>query len=162
MTTTLKKLLTDHLPFSGVPYGNAVSRLYSLSTDASGIVVNGDATVALADAGVVRIGVIDGGTRLEDCLAIVSDAFRASSTAKIGFAYVDGVDDSNVPQDDDYFFAALALDAAGRTRANNTAVRPVVLPKDAYLIVTNGGGNAQNVVGVLDVVVSGAMIGVNS
>jgi hypothetical protein len=100
-----------------------------------------------------------GGMRLDDCLAIVSDAFTARQTLKIGFEYVDGVDDTDVPQDDDYFFAALALDAAGRTRANNTGRAPVVLPKDAYLIGTSAGADTP-AAGRLDVLVYGEFIGI--
>ena len=82
-------------------------------------------------------------------LAIVSDAFTAATTAKIGFAYVDGVDSTSVPQDDDYFFlAGLATNALVRTRSTNTGVAPITLPKDAYVILTNAGA-AHASVGVL-------------
>ena len=118
-------------------------REFTFETNSSGVYVDSDTTTAVGNGDKVRVGVLSAGMRLHDALAIVSDAFRASSTAKIGFEYVDGVDSTDVPQDDDYFFAALALDAAGRTRAANTGVRPVTLPKDAYLIVTNGGGNSD-------------------
>jgi hypothetical protein len=37
----------------------------------------------------------------------------------VGFEYVDGVDDTTVPQDDDYFFAALAINASA-ARARTT------------------------------------------
>lgn len=157
-TITKKKVLT--LPgFGGVPYGNNTVREFTFETNSSGVYVDSDTATAVGNGDKVRVGVLSAGMRLHDALAIVSDAFRASSTAKIGFEYVDGVDSSDVPQDDDYFFAALALDAAGRTRAANTGVRPVTLPKDAYLIVTNGGGNAQNVAGQLDLLVFGEMVG---
>jgi hypothetical protein len=159
-TVTVKKLLSDRLPFSGTPYGNAVHVLASLVTSAAGVMTNSDQTTALVQTNKVRFGVLDRGMRIEDGLAIVSDAFTAAMTGKIGFEYVDGVDDADVPQDDDYFFAALALDAAGRTKANNTGVRPVTLPKDAYLILTVGGADAA-AVGKLDMLVTGSMVGAN-
>lgn len=155
-TITKKKVLTE-LSAAGIsPFGNAVVLPFTFETNSSGVYANSDTATAVGNGDVVRIGVIPAGTRLIDGLAIISDAFRASSTFKIGFAYVDGSDSTDVPQDDDYFFAALAADAAGRTRATNTAVRPVVLPKDAYVIVTNGGAAAQNVAGQLDFYIQGA------
>lgn len=157
-TVTTKKLLTNRLPFSNVPYGNAVKALASLATNASGIATATDQSTALVQTDVVRLAVLDGGMRLDDCLAIVSDAFSANQTIKLGFEYVDGTDSTDVPQDDDYFFAALSIAAAGRTRANNTGVRPVVLPKDAYLIATIGGADTA-AAGQLDVVVEGTVVG---
>lgn len=157
-TISIKKLLADFLPFSGAPYGNSMNVKGSLVTSAAGVLVNGDSSAAIAAGDKVRIGILPAGMELHSALALISDAFRATSTFKIGFEYVDGVDSASVPQDDDYFYAALAADAAARTSATNTGVRPVVLPKDAYLIVTNQVV-AQNVVGVLDVIVTGAMVG---
>ena len=91
-------------------------------------------------------GLLPAGFRLDDALTIVSDAFAASTTAAIGFQYAD------------YFFAALDTATAGRTRANNAAVRPVTLPKDAYLILTRGGA-ADSAAGILDVIVEGVLMG---
>jgi hypothetical protein len=88
---------------------------------------------------------------LKDALAITSDAFTSSVTHDIGFEYVDGVDSSDVPQDADYFFNDLANTAA-RTRANNTGVRPVVLPKDAYVIATVAGADHASA-GCLDLLI---------
>jgi hypothetical protein len=102
--------------------------------------------------------VLPAGAILIGSLALLNDTFRASTTFKIGFEYVDGVDSSSVPQDDDYFYAALAADAASRTAATNTAVRPVKLPKDAYLILTNGVA-AQNTAGILDLFVQAILSG---
>lgn len=123
--------------FGGVPYGNSVVRHFSLETKASGALVDGDVTAAIGATDKVRLGVLPAGMRLDDALAIVSDAFTATITGDLGFEYVDGVDSTDVPQDADYFLADLNAAAVGRTRANNTAVKPVVLPKDAYLIWTN-------------------------
>jgi hypothetical protein len=151
MATVTKKGVKNEQKFGGAPYGNATKLAYSFETNSSGVYVNSDKTTAVASADVVIIGVIPGGTTLYDALFAISDAFTASATADIGFQYVDGVDDTDVPQDADYFDAALALDATGRTRAANLAVRPVTLPKDAYLILTIGGANLA-AAGIIDIV----------
>jgi hypothetical protein len=156
-TITKKRVLTEQ-QFGGVPYGNRTSLPFSFETSAAGKYVNSDtpgSAVGIGDK--VRIGVLPAGMRIEDALAVLSNAFTATSTFKIGFEYVDGVDSTEVPQDDDYFFAALAT-TVGRTRANNTAVRPVTLPKDAYLILTNQVA-AQAEAGQLDLVVEGVLNG---
>lgn len=158
MATVTKKYLSQEQQFGGAPYGNGTTLQFNLTTTAAGAVSNGDSTSAVGIGDVVRIGVLPAGAKLIDSLAIVSDAFTADATCKIGFAYVDGVDSTAVPQDDDYFYAALAYNAVGRTRAANTGVAPVTLPKDAYLIVTNAGA-ALNAVGVLNVVVEAVLTG---
>lgn len=157
MATVTKKGVRNERQYAA-PQGNAFKKVFSFETNASGVYVNSDKTTAVADGDVVRIGFLQAGMELHDALAIVSDAFAASTTAKIGFAYVDGVDSTAVPQDDDYFFAALATSSVGRTRAANTAVRPVVLPKEAYLILTRGGA-ADSAAGVLDIVIEGILTG---
>lgn len=143
----------------GTPYGDHVTYEYSMATNASGVPQDSDATAALGTSDTIKLGIIPAGTKLLDALAIVSDLFTAAATCKLGFAYVDGVDVAAVPQDADYFFAALALSAASRTRANNTAVRPVTLPKDAYLVLDLDGA-ALDAAGQLDVIVFGKMVGV--
>jgi hypothetical protein len=152
MATVTKKRAKSQPTFGGTPYGNLSKLQYSLITNASGVWLDSDKASAVASGDKLRLGVIPAGTRIFDAKSLVSDAFTASATAKIGFEYVDGVDSTEVPQDDDYFHASLALDAAGRTAANNTAVRPVTLPKDAYLIATIGGANLA-AVGILDVLI---------
>lgn len=158
MATVTKKQIRKLRQFGGVPYGNAWKDVFHFETSSAGVFVDSDLATAVQSGDVVRIGILPGGLQLHDALAIVSDAFATSTTAKIGFAYVDGVDSTAVPQDDDYFFAALSTAAAGRTRATNTAVVPVTLPKDAYLILTRGGA-ADSAVGILDVVVEGILAG---
>lgn len=159
MATINKKRVLTEQQFGGTPYGNRTALPFSFETNAAGKYVNSDTpgtAVGIGDK--VRIGVLPSGMRIDDALAIVSNAFTATATGKIGFEYVDGIDDANVPQDDDYFFAALPYNAVGRTRANNTAVRPVTLPKDAYLILTNQTA-ALAEVGQLDMVVEGVLCG---
>ena len=135
MSTVTKNRIRQAQQYSG-PSGNKFAKVFRFNVNASGVCPESDLATAVQVNDVVRIGVLQSGMELHDALAIVSDAFAASTTADIGFAYVDGVDSTAVPQDADYFFAALATSSAGRTRATNTAVAPVVLPKDAYLILT--------------------------
>lgn len=153
MPNITKKNVRKLQQYAG-PQGNAWKDKFNFTTNASGVFADSDVATAVQAADVVRLGVLPAGLELHDALAIVSDAFTATATATIGFAYVDGVDDATVPQDADYFFAALAYNAVGRTRATNTAVAPVTLPKDAYLTLTNNTA-ALNAVGVIDVIVEG-------
>lgn len=113
---------------------------YTLITGANGGAVNGSANsiAAIASGDVVNLGVIPAGSLINDVCAVVSTAFTASVTGTLGFAYVDGVDSTEVPQDADYFFAAGAINAAGIYRKTNTTA-PVTLPKDAFLTLTTGG-----------------------
>lgn len=136
-TITKKSLGAKYLPTTA-PYGTSTTLHYSLATNSSGAVVGGDSTSAVASGDVVRVGLLPAGMRLDDAKTLVSTGWTATVTGKVGFAYADGVDSTDVPQDDDYFGSALAIATAGRYAANNTAVRPVVLPKDAYLILTTG------------------------
>lgn len=158
MTTSTKKALKSVAQFGGTPYGNLSVLQFNVTTNASGIWTDGSLATAGATTDEFVVGVLPAGMKLTDCLAIVSDAFAASQTIKVGFRYVDGVDSTAVPQDADYFFAALALSAVGRTRANNTAVAPLTLPKDAYLVVDLDGA-AMSVAGVLDLLVEGVIAG---
>lgn len=147
MATVTALSLLGTPEFGGTPYGNTQNRHFIFKTLASGALVNGDSAAAIGATDKVRLGILRSGMRLDDALAIIPDAFSATITGDLGFEYVDGVDDTQaqadkenreyVPQDADYFFADLNAAAVGRTRANNTAVKPVTLPKDAYLIWTN-------------------------
>lgn len=158
MANVTKKNVKHLQQFGGAPYGNATKLPYAFETNSSGVFVDSDKTTAVASGDVVRIGIIPAGATLYDALLIISDAFTASATADVGFAYVDGVDDTDVPQDADYFDAALALDGQGRTNGANLAVRPVTLPKDAYLTLTIGGANLA-AVGKLDVILDVVLSG---
>lgn len=158
MANVTKKNVKHLQQFSGVPYGNAWRNVYTFETNSSGIFVDSDLATAVQNTNVVRIGILPAGLQLHGCLSIVSDAFTANTTADIGFAYVDGVDSTAVPQDADYFDAALATDATGRTAAANLAVYPVTLPKDAYLTLTIGGAH-HAAAGRLDVIVEGIATG---
>lgn len=120
------------------PYGNLSTLPFSFESGATGAVVNSNSSSALAIGDVVDLGPLPAGFRLEDSTVVVSDAFTAASTAKLGFVYEDGVDSTAVPQDDDYFGTGLVLSSAARLR-NVTANKPVVLPKPARLILTLAG-----------------------
>lgn len=158
MATVTKKYIRQQRRHGGVPYGNVWRQRYNMTTNASGVIVDSDQATAILINDVVRLGIIDGGTELQNAEAIISDAFAASTTCKIGFQYVDGVDSAAVPQNDAFFFAAgTALSSAARL-VNSATVAPVVLPKDAYLILTNAGAN-HSAVGILDVIVTGQVVG---
>ena len=159
MATITKKFLNNEKQVTGTPYGTSITLQLSVATTATGAVAGGDSTAAVAIGDVVRVGIVRAGMRLDDAKVLVSTAWTAAVTAKVGFAYIDGVDSTAVPQDDDYFGAAIALNAAGRYVANNTAVRPVILPKDAYIILTTAGA-ANAKVSQTDVMVDVTNVGV--
>ena len=154
MATITKKNVRNQAPFGGVPYGNLTVKPYSMVTNASGVFTDSNGSSAVGIGDVINLGVLPAGITLYDALTLVSDAFTALATADIGFAYVDGVDDSDVPQDANYFGSALALDAQGRLPADNATVIPVKLPKEAYLTVTIAGA-ALAEAGRLDVLIYG-------
>jgi len=158
MANVTKKYLNSERQFGGVPFGNMTILHYPLETNASGVWVDSDLTTAVQVNDVLRLGILPAGLQMWDYLNNISDAFTSGSTGKFGFAYVDGVDVTAVPQDDDYFCAATTLASQARLKATNVAVRPVTLPKDAYLIMTVAGA-AFDAVGKLDIGVIGVMTG---
>lgn len=153
-TITMKNVA--HIPQEGncvAPWGNMLALKYNFTVNSSGILVASDKATAVADGDVIRLGILPAGLELVDMLRIISDAFASSTTDKIGFQYVDGVDSTAVPQDDDYFSAATTSASTAITR--KTAVTaPVVLPKEAYLILTSAGA-AQSAAGVMDIYIYG-------
>lgn len=145
---------------SGAPYGNVWTNTYRFTTNSSGQPEDTDTDGAAFESGdTIRLGVIPAGTKLLDCITVISDAFSATATAKVGFAYVDGVDSAAVPQDDDYFVAALALSSTGIAR-KTTITPPVTLPKDAWLTLV-GAAADQAAAGIVDITVIGQMVGAN-
>lgn len=156
MPTITKNRLPQVRQFAA-PYGNLFSDVFRYQTNATGAVVDSDVATAVQVNDVVRIGILPAGLVIHDAMAIVSDAFAASTTADVGFEYVDGVDSTDVPQDADYFFAAQSTASTARARMS-TVNAPVRLPKDAYLIVTRKGA-ADSAVGIMDVVVTGIQDG---
>lgn len=122
--------------------GNVTSYRFPLDTDANGAAKNANSAAALAIGDVVDLGALPGGMVLEDSQVIVTTALTAAVTASLGFAYADGVDHPDVPQDAAYFGAGIALSAAARIR--NSVAKLVTLPKDARLILTiAGAANAK-------------------
>ncbi len=159
---TIKKLrYQDDAPFGGVPYGNTTIKSFNLTTKANGAAVNSDSASAIGDGDSVVLGLLPAGMVLQDAIATVSDAFTALTVGKLGFAYADGVDSTEVPQDDDYFFAAatLTLHTAGTYR-KVAATAPVRLPKDANLVLISSGA-AHASVGVADFRIVGVLGGPN-
>lgn len=143
---------------AGAPYGNLWTNTYRFTTNSSGYPEDTDTDGAAFESGdTIRLGIIPAGTKLLDYIATISDAFSGTATAKVGFAYVDGVDVTDVPQDDDYFAAALALSATGLAR-KTTITPPVTLPKDAWLILV-GAGADQATSGIVDLTIIGQMVG---
>ena len=156
---TITQKFNPRLNVGATPWGNAHGLKYPLETGATGAALNADSTAAIAIADKVRIGVIPAGTTLLDSLAILSVAMTAAVTGKIGFEYVDGIDVTAVPQDDDYFLAAgQSLATAARLR-NATTNAVVTLPKDAWLILTTAGA-ANAKASKLDFILLGASEGV--
>lgn len=159
MTTVNKDYMAQAQLMGGTPFGNTRNLPFNFTTDASGIFTDSDLATAVQSGDVVRIGILPKGLSMQDALVIRSDAFTASTTASIGFAYVDGVDVATAAQDAAYFASALATDATGVTRKTGVKA-PITLPKDAYLILTIGGA-AHASAGVMDVIVQGIDTGGN-
>ncbi|MFA5386794.1 MAG: hypothetical protein WC322_00145 [Candidatus Paceibacterota bacterium] len=137
MATITKKLTKNASNRLGAaPWGNMAAFTYKLETNSSGAVIGSDAAQGSSTpAGtVIRVGILPAGFKLVDFKATVGTAMTTTITADVGFAYVDGVDDSSVPQDADYFVAAGATTVGVLRQA--TTVPQVTLPKDAWLTVT--------------------------
>lgn len=136
------------------PYGNVTTLRYELKTNASGVPQNSSATAALAVNDVVKFQYpLPAGLVVQDVMLVVSDAFDASVTCDLGFAYEDGVDVTERPQDADAWFAGQALSSVARVRTASTA-ELFALPKPAFLTLTVKGANIASA-GALQVVVTG-------
>ncbi len=135
---TITKKVNPRVNVGATPWGNAHGLQYTLQTASNGGAFAADTGAAIASGDKVRLGVIPAGSTLLDSVVTVSTGFTALVTGDIGFEYVDGVDSTAVPQDADYFGAAVALNTAGVYRKATTTA-PVTLPKDAWLIITTAG-----------------------
>ena len=154
-TTFTRKKLASQKQFGGTPYGNLAALSFNVTTNSSGVWTDGDGTAAPTAADELIVGVLPAGMLVQDALMVVSDAFTASTTAKVGLRAVDGV----TTQDDaDYFTASLALNAVGRYLADNTAVAPITLARDMY-IVMDWDAATNAVAGVVDIIVYGVIGG---
>lgn len=155
---TITKVQSASNRLGATPWGNLSALHYTLATNAAGAALGGDILTPAIQGTKIRLGLLPAGFKLIDSLVVVSVGMTASVTAKIGFEYADGVDVPAVPQDDDYFGAAVNLAATARLR-NATANPVITLPKDAYLILTVGGADNAKA-SALDVVVLGVPEGV--
>lgn len=135
MTTINKKNPDNGVQLGNTPWGNLSALRYSLKTNAIGAVINSDSDAALAVNDVVNVGHLPAGFRFVDSQVLVKTGMTATVTGDLGFAYKDGVDVTETPQDADYFGAGLNMATAARLR-NATANASVVLPKDAHLTLT--------------------------
>ena len=154
MATVTQKRIKQIQAGITAPMGNCYKYPFHFETNSSGVIVNSDQTTAVVSGDVVRLGILPAGLLLLDAQFIISDASTASVTADFGFLYCDGVDAAAPSaQDQDYFKAALAMDGTGITRKVNV-VAPLLLAKDAYLVMTVGGANHASA-SVVDVIVEG-------
>ncbi|VUZ24100.1 Uncharacterised protein [uncultured Comamonas sp.] len=135
MATINKKNADNGVQLGNTPWGNLTALRYTLKTNATGGVVNGDVATAPAVNDVVNLGHLPAGFRFVDSQVNVITGMTATLTGDLGFAYKDGVDVTATPQDADYFGAGLNLAAAARLR-NATTNAGIVLPKDAHLTLT--------------------------
>lgn len=155
MATITKTQKDPRVSLGSTPWGNLTALRYLVQTNAAGAVLGSDSSAAIAANDVIRVGPLPAGFRLIDSEVIVAAVLAGN--AKVGFAYQDGVDDTKVPQDDDYFGAAVPLSAAARVR-NTTANSSVTLPKDAWLTLTASAAVAA--AGTVEVIVFGIAEGV--
>lgn len=141
------------------PYGNTTTVGYSLKANTGGVIANGDSDVNPKVGDVIDLGELLEGFFLTDAQVFIADGLSTGATGSLGFAYEDGVDDVDVPQDAEYFIKAGAdLATAGRLRADGTNL--VVLPKPARLILTlAGAANAK--AADIKVTVTGELTGAN-
>lgn len=158
MATITKKNPDNGVQLGNTPWGNFTALRYVLKTAANGSVVNSDSAAAVAANDVIRVGHLPAGFRFVDSQVVVVNGMTATVTGDLGFAYKDGVDETAVPQDADYFGAGLNLAAVARLR-NATANPAVVLPKDAHLTLTvKTAGN--NEASEIEIVIFGIAEGV--
>ena len=155
MATITKTQKDPRVSLGSTPWGNLTALRYLVQTNAAGAVLGSDSSAAIAANDVIRVGPLPAGFRLIDSEVIVAAVLAGN--AKVGFAYQDGVDDTKVPQDDDYFGAAVSLFAAVCVR-NITANASVTLPKDAWLTMTASAAVAA--AGTVEVIVFGIAEGV--
>lgn len=153
-----KALVTNYFTFTA-PYGNTTTLGYNLKTNDTGVVESGDAATAPQAGDTIDLGLLPEGWCLADAQVFVTEGMSDTVTGSLGFAYEDGEDDTDVPQDAEYFVKAGAdLATAGRLRADGSKL--VVLPKPARLILTlAGAANAK--ASDITVTVSGELTGYN-
>lgn len=158
MPTITKTQKDPSVSLGATPWGNLTALRYLLETNASGAVVGSNSPAAVGIGDIVRIGPLPAGFRFVDSEVIVATGMTATITGNLGFAYADGVDDADVPQDNDYFGAALNVATAARLR-NTTSNASITLPKEAWLTLTTAvAANAK--ASKIEVVIFGIAEGV--
>ena len=159
MATIKKKFIGDKQFGGFTPYGNVTTLRALLETNAAGAVINSDTLTGIAVGDVVILEKLPEGFLLEDAQLIVSTGMTATATGSLGFIYVDGVNDAEVPQDAAYFGTGLNAATAARLRTTS-AKAPVRLAKEAYLVWTQAVvANAK--ASRIDVIVHGERLGPN-
>lgn len=154
---TLKQFGSRQFGGAAGAYGNTTTHYYKLETGSNGAALNADSTAAIATADVVDLGPLPEGMRLDDASILISTGMTATITGSLGFAYADGVDDTDVPQDVAYFGTGLNLATAARLRAS-AAKALKTLAKPARLILTTAvADNAK--ASKIEVLVSGVLQG---
>lgn len=138
-------------------YGNAVKIMFVLTTDTGGKLLGGNANTKLTVGTKVALGDLPQGMRLTDSQVKVTDATNATVTAKLGFAYTDGIDNTNVPQDAEYFGTGLVLSAVGRLRNTSTKASHV-LPKPALAVLEIAGADVSEA-SRIEVLIEGTLEG---
>ncbi|MHC1623019.1 MAG: hypothetical protein ACXQTR_00315 [Candidatus Methanospirareceae archaeon] len=123
-------------------YGNKTVLAVPFECNASGVIVGSSKATAVAVADVVQLVRIPKGTLIGlGSVLVVSDAFTAATTLSLGFEYADGVDVAAFPENTAYFLAAGTVTSAIARLTATPALRPGVLSKDAYLILTVAGAD---------------------
>lgn len=154
---TLKQFGNRQFGGAAGAYGNTTNLYFKLETAANGGAINANSSAAIAAADVVDLGPLPEGMRLDDMSMLISTGMTATITGSLGFAYADGVDSTDVPQDAAYFGTGLNLATAARLRAA-AAKALVTLPKPARLILTTAvAANAK--VSKIEVLVTGELKG---
>ena len=143
MTTYSDRQANHTYPdFGGHPKGNASEYTLDVIADSTGaLVLNGIASGAPFAIGDVldRFHLCES-FEVTDMQAVVVTAAGQAMTVNVGFRYTDGIDDPLYPQADNFYFAALALNAAARTRMS-TAKLTKPFPKPAQLVLVAAGAN---------------------
>lgn len=139
------------------PWGNVAAFRYTLETDSAGKVIQSDGAAALGAGDTVRLGTLPAGYRYVDPIAKVTKALTATTTATVGFAYKDGVDDSSASEGAAAFVTGITS-AVGVHRGNVGRDAPL-LQKDAWLTITTAVA-AQDAKAKVEIVVLGIAEGV--
>lgn len=135
-TIKSKNKFLTHYYGATAPYGNMSVLTYYIDTNDIGALIHSDTDTAVNTGDVIDIGELPEGFCMTDAQVFVMTGMTAYATASLGFAYEDGVDDADVPQDAEYFIAGADVATAGRLRADGSKL--VILPKTARLILTMG------------------------